>query len=304
MFNTAAVHGEDVRFKKRDGKPLPYQIERWDNLAGLAEIWVKIDTVRPLNDSQYIIMTWGNGPAVDSSNGYAVFDTGVGYKCVYHMNDGSPTQNVNAAQPQFTATVYQGTTNPRIRTGSGMIANADSLTNFNFVTAGLLPTMQMVSVSAWVNPVVRTPWAKIICKPWSGGYGPYQVFSLETTGPKDSAIQFHVGLSNQFSNYAVSKDSLHAKTWTHLAGTYDGLTMRLYVNGVQAGSYTWTNSPIPQVPTNDKPWFIGGWDQQGNNETMTGKIDEARIYRGVWSQDYIKLSYENQRRGSAVLQFK
>jgi hypothetical protein len=303
FFNAAAPNGADVRFKKSDGTPLPYQIERWDNVACVAEIWVKVDTVYPMIDSQYILMTWGTGPAIDNSNGGAVFDTAAGYVGVWHMNDGSPTQNINSAQAQYNATIVQNGPNPRIRTGSGIIANADSLANSSYLSAGNIPTMQKVSMSTWVNPTVRTPWIKLICKSWSNYGGPYQVFSLEVTGPKDTAIQFHVGLSSGFSKYAVNKDSLKTGIWTHLAGTYDGITMLLYVNGVQAGAYTWATGGVPAVPSNQMPWTIGGWG--GNQgEILNGKIDEPRIYRGVWSADYIKLSYENQRLGSALLQFK
>jgi hypothetical protein len=306
LFNAAAPNGADVRFKSPVGKPLPYQIERWDNVACVAEIWVKVDTVYPMNDAQYITMTWGTGAAIDSSNGRAVFDTASGYVGVWHMNDGSPTQNANSAQAQFNTTPKSATgseINPPIIYGSGIIAGADSLINSRYLNAGLLPTIQKVSMSAWVNPTVRRPWIKFICKSWTGFGGPYQIFSLEVTGPKDTAIQFHVGLSDGFSKYAVNNDSLKTGVWTHLAGTYDGMTMILYVNGVQAGAYLWTNSPIPAVPTNMMPWTIGGWG--GNmGEILNGKIDEPRIYRGVWSADYIKLSYENQRIGSALLQFK
>ena len=302
FFNAAAPNGADVRFKKPDGTPLPYQIERWDNAACRAEIWVKVDTVRPFDDTQYVLMTWGTGPAIDNSNGSAVFDTAEGYMGVWHMNDGSPTQNINSAQAQFNTTPAGGAPNPTISYGSGIIAGADSLSNSRYLNAGVLPTMQTVSMSAWVNPTVRTPWIKIISKSWTNYGAPYQIFSLEVTGPKDSAIQFHVGLTPGFSKYAVSTDSLKTKTWTHLAGTYDGITILLYVNGVQAGAYTWTNG-VPAVPSNQMPWTIGGWG--GNQgEILAGKIDEPRIFRGVWGPDYIKLSYENQRIGSALLQFK
>ncbi len=295
-----------MRFKNSTGTPLPYQIERWDNTACLAEVWVKVDAIIPSSDSQYIVMTWGSGSAIDSSNGTAVFDAASGYVGVWHMNDGSPTTNVNSVQAQFNTSPLGGMggdINPTISYGSGIVAGADSLANGRYLSAGLLPTMQTVSMSAWVNPTVKTPWIKIICKPWTNFGGPYQIFSLEVTGPKDSAIQFHVGLNSEFSKYAVSTDSLKNKEWTHLAGTYDGATMRLYVNGAEAGSYSWTMGPIPPMPTNQMPWTIGGWG--GNNgEILNGKIDEPRIYSGVWSPDYIKFSYENQRLGSAVLRFR
>jgi hypothetical protein len=302
-FSQAAPQGQDIRFSKSSGASLPYEIEYWDNVAGDAEIWVKVDTVYALNDSQYIRMTWGNPAAADSSNGRAVFDTAAGYMGVWHMNDGSATQNANSAQAQFNATPTGGGANPSIGYGSGVIAEADSLSGDRYLSAGLLPTVQQISMSAWVNPTVRAPWAKVICKSWGNYNGPYQVFSLEVSGPKDSAIQFHVGLTNQFSAYAVSNDSLLGRTWTHLAGTYDGSFIRLYVNGALAGEYSWVNGPVPPVPSVPVPWTIGGWGQQAG-ESFTGKIDEARIYRGVWSPDYLKLSYENQRPGSAVLQFK
>jgi hypothetical protein len=36
--------------------------------------------------------------------------------------------------------------------------------------------------------------------------------------------------------YAVSSASVPARTWVHVAGTYDGTTMRVYINGVLQGS--------------------------------------------------------------------
>jgi hypothetical protein len=268
-----------------------------------AKIWVKVDSVLPLNDSQYITMTWNTGAGNDSSNGSAVFPSSAGYVGVWHMNDASTTQNANSVQQQYPATVVQQGANSEFQNGGGAIAGADSLANANYLSVGLLPSMQQVSVSAWVNPTFLAPWAKIICKSWNSYNLPYQIFSLQVSGPKDTAVEFHVGLSQQYSGYATSVDSLAAKTWTHLVGTYDGVTMRLYVNGLLASSYSWPYGNVPTVPTNQRPWTIGGWDQQGG-ESFTGKIDEPRVFNGVWSADYIRFSYENQRQGSAVLRFK
>ena len=60
--------------------------------------------------------------------------------------------------------------------------------------------------------------------------------------------------------------------WTHLAVTYDGATMRLFVNGTQV-----TSRPRPgrsQRPPN--PLWIGGNSPYG--EFFAGRIDDVRIY--------------------------
>jgi hypothetical protein len=302
-FITAGANGQGVRFKNASGKSLPYQIEQWDYATLSAEIWVKVDSVQPFNDSQYIVITWNSGAGIDSSNGPAVFPMSSGYVGVWHMNDVSTTSNANSVQQQYGATIVQQGANSAFQNGGGIIGGADSLFNNNYLSVGTLPSMQQVSMSAWVNPTVLTPWAKIICKPSNTYASPFQIFSLQLSGPKDTAIEFHVGVSGQYSGYATSVDSLAVKTWTHVAGTYDGVTMNLYVNGLLAGSHSWPNNNALPVPANQKAWTIGSWDQQ-TNESFTGKIDEANIYNGVWNADYIRFSYENQRQGSTVLRFK
>ena len=65
---------------------------------------------------------------------------------------------------------------------------------------------------------------------------------------------------------------LAVNTWTHLATTYDGTTLRLFVNGVQAGSWpSAARSRPPRVPLK-----IGGNAIWG--EWFQGEIDEVRIY--------------------------
>ena len=57
-FSQAKSRGEDIRFSA-NGKPLAYQIERWDAAGGNADVGVRIPTIKG-NDQQAIKMQWGN----------------------------------------------------------------------------------------------------------------------------------------------------------------------------------------------------------------------------------------------------
>jgi Concanavalin A-like lectin/glucanases superfamily len=71
--------------------------------------------------------------------------------------------------------------------------------------------------------------------------------------------------------------------WTHEALTYDGTTLRLYINGVLAISQARTGT-ILAGGTN--PLWIGGNSPHG--EYSQGLIDEVRIYNRALSQTEIQ----------------
>jgi hypothetical protein len=73
-----------------------------------------------------------------------------------------------------------------------------------------------------------------------------------------------------------------ADRWSDVAVTYDGATLRLYVNGRQVSSRAATG--IIQTPTN--PLWIGGNRPYG--EHFQGLIDEVRVYDRALSQNEIR----------------
>ena len=70
---------------------------------------------------------------------------------------------------------------------------------------------------------------------------------------------------------------LPVNAWTHLAATYDGTTMRLYVNGVQVASRPQTGN----IATSTNPLQIGGDSIYG--QYWSGRIDEVRVYNRALS---------------------
>src|SRR5260221_1682819 len=77
--------------------------------------------------------------------------------------------------------------------------------------------------------------------------------------------------------------ALALNAWTHLAATFDGATVRLYVNGVQVASQAQT-APLA---TTTGTLQIGG--DSYPNEFFAGRIDEVRIYNGAHHQAEIQM---------------
>ncbi len=75
----------------------------------------------------------------------------------------------------------------------------------------------------------------------------------------------------------AARASLPLNTWTHLTVTYDGTTLRLYVNGTQVGSRAMTGALL----TSTGALRIGGNSIWG--EFFQGRIDEIRVYNRALS---------------------
>lgn len=79
--------------------------------------------------------------------------------------------------------------------------------------------------------------------------------------------------------------TLDAKTWHHVVGTYDGETMKVYVDGElaaeQAEAFDFTG-------TNDQDLRIGCSKDRPQYTFDDGSIDEAAIWRRALSEDEIQ----------------
>ena len=79
-----------------------------------------------------------------------------------------------------------------------------------------------------------------------------------------------------------SPGALPANQWTHVAGTYDGAQLRLYLNGSQVASQARTGS----LQVTGSPLRIGG--NTYSTEFFPGRIDEVRVYNRALSQSEIQ----------------
>lgn len=146
-----------------------------------------------------------------------------------------------------------------------------------------------ITFGCWYkSPVVLdkdSPGMKIMAKSTSWSNGWFIDFHNQWGGAGVWRLQFEISSSGNMQEVLTSvgppDHSLPADTWVHLAGTYDGSTMRLYVDGVEkahkdiAGSLV-VNSNIVTLAT-----------QGSAADYATGVIDDAKIYNEVLDADGI-----------------
>jgi hypothetical protein len=293
-FAEAEKNGEDIRFTKTDGSQIPYEIERWDPVAGFAEVWVKVDTVYGNNDGQYIVMYWGAsaGSATSSmSNGAAVFDTGNGFQGVWHLGETGDSVR-DAAVDGFDGI------NSGAAAAAGMIGNSMSFANGNYLKIpGLLRCPTTLTLSAGVRSDKTT--GQDIVSLGDAALIRFDDANLTTAGcsHKDSVV-------NDLTYAIVGSGRFLAKTgWHYLAFSIDAAAhvQTLYIDGVPGAVAHYVN-PINYAGLGTDT-YIG---VHGNGKTtfnFVGQIDEVCISRVPLSSDWIKLCFMNQKAQDALVQW-
>ena len=146
------------------------------------------------------------------------------------------------------------------------------------------PPSGQVTAEAWVNPSVLNNQGSIINKRTSGNVG----YTLEPTAA-GTLLWYVVTSGGGFT--VTSTNTLPLNTWTHVAGTYDGTALRIYINGQPAGSVNATGS----VTATTGNLVIG--ENNVNTSNWTGLIDEPSVYDRALSQTEIQAIVAADRGG-------
>lgn len=133
----------------------------------------------------------------------------------------------------------------------------------------LLPA-QNLSAEAWVTLSAGTRWGGILgCIQDNGSTEKGWLLGYDDTS-------FNMALSSTGTlTYLASSTPFQLNRWYHVVGTYDGTTLRLYVNGALVASSTAQNGPIDYLPA---PYVIGTYHDDNEFYPMAGAIHEASTY--------------------------
>ena len=295
-FSQARANGEDVRFAKADGTPLPFEIERFDPVNDLAEFWVKVDTVYGNDHAHFFVMYWGNASAPALSNGQAVFDTANGFVGVWHLKEGGTATRYNSAQSSFNATPHFYGNN---ESKASIIALGDSIAARDHLDVGKIELSHALTLSAWVKPAAYSAYGSIIAKEWSPAIGPWQAYGLMMDNQNPAHCQFTLAI-NSVQTGIITASAIPLNQWTYLSGTWDGSTENVYVNGSSQAQKTKSTGTIQAMPTT---LTTIGMNDSLPAEHFNGVLDEIRIERIGRSADWMRLCYMNQKSVDALVTF-
>jgi glucose/arabinose dehydrogenase len=124
-----------------------------------------------------------------------------------------------------------------------------------------------MTLEAWVRPSgLGSVWRTVVLKE-TASYFAYALYGNTSGTPRPSA---HVYIGGDRNTRGTAQ--LPVNAWSHLAATYDGAVLRLFVNGVQVSTRATTGA----MAASSGPLRIGGnavWP-----EWFQGLIDEVRVY--------------------------
>jgi hypothetical protein len=193
-------------------------------------------------------------------------DQPVGY---YRLGETSGVVAVNQVRADLPGT-FVGTV--MLGAPGAVPGDPDTAVAFSYATPGGVdvgdvydfPVMAPFSIEAWIEPAPDDGHSHIIVSKWhqpTNNFG-YELFLQGET----------VRFSRELPTAAdvVSASGIVAGQYTHVVGTFDGTSLRLYVNGTRQAIAAATVS----LADDNNSFEIG----TGGNAPFNGVIDEVAIY--------------------------
>jgi glucose/arabinose dehydrogenase len=149
-----------------------------------------------------------------------------------------------------------------------------------------------VTLAAWIKLNAFGDDTRIISKEY-GTSQPYSIYTLNmgTAGTflaGEDHVQFRVGLEGQNRVLLESQQAVALDTWTHVAATFDGSVMRIFINGAVDTSL----AAVGVLRKNNEPLYVGG--SGFYPRFFDGSIDDIRVYPRALSLSQVGMLYSGE----------
>ena len=196
---------------------------------------------------------------------------GSGLAAAYSFNEGVGTSVADASGNGNAGAIGSASWTTTGRYGNALSFNGSSARVTVNDSASLDLTTAM-TLEAWVLPTAGgSVWRDVVYK------GPDDIYYLES-----SSHMNRPATGGTFASPLFGTSALPLNVWSHLAATYDGAMLRLYVNATQVASRAQTGP----IATSSGTLTIGGDAFYGQH--FAGRIDEVRVYSTALSASQIQ----------------
>jgi concanavalin A-like lectin/glucanase superfamily protein/List-Bact-rpt repeat protein/flagellar hook capping protein FlgD len=205
----------------------------------------------------------------------------VGY---WAMDEGTGTVLADSSAFHNTGTIFGSPSWVTGQRGSALVFDGTT----TYATVADTPSLRIanaITLAAWVKPALFNT-QDLIKKATNGSVNGYELSLAAASGnpPRRPFVRFNQATSAdayRLSSRVTSEYPTNG-TWMHLAATYDGATIKLYINGVldttKAVSFT--------IASNNLPLSIGG--ESNGARKYTGQMDDARVYNRALSASEVQ----------------
>ncbi len=159
----------------------------------------------------------------------------------------------------------------------------------DYVDMGAPAASSVMSFSLWINPVSYPTAGVVGYKEPLRKEGSYHVVFRGYA----SDIEVGVKVATVSQSIIIPQAVFPLNTWTHLAMTADGTSVKAFVNGVQYGSSLAYSGSIDNISANHL--FVGtyGTTTPSLSRWFDGSVDEVRIYNRALTFGEINTLYAN-----------
>lgn len=295
MGSLTTAQANSVRFYSDSG--LTTELAR--EVVSADEIWVKVASVSSSTE------IWMDYDGVSSD--YAVTDTygrnavWSDYAAVYHMNE-----DPSGTAPQ----IIDSTGNGNSGTSSGSMTSGDLVSSqigngihfdttndyINVPDSASLDITSAITIQGWISVTEDGDhdfFNKFANATWTAPFVSYYLrFQTRATANADKFI-FAINGGGTYRQAATANGNLDFNTNYLAHGTYDGTTLRVYRDGVEGGSTSYTGS----ITASSQPLVIGNNIRSAAYLDKT--LDELRVRGTAVSADWISTEYNNHKDNAA-----
>jgi hypothetical protein len=258
------VPGDDFRIVHSNATELARYVQQFT--PSVVDIWfnTQVDIAGLGTDSESYQLYYGNADAASPPGDInEVFEPGTDANTVglWHFQEGAGSAIYDSSGRGHTGTLHNGVW---LMSGLGRAVDLNGDNTYIDVPSHTDFNVQNITLEAWIWVPEYVGTNKIIFRP---------------VDPPDAAAAFGIETSNQkirLEGCSAPLENDHAiptGEWVHVAGTYDGSTLRVYINGNLDGE-----RPCPDgLQLSDQPVGIGFNPNDGGIQHFYGRMQHVRI---------------------------